>query len=238
MGLIEIIPGLLLLWSRTRMLGALMALGVLGNVLALNFGFDITVKILSTMLVLASVFVLIPFRKRLWSFFVQNGASEKIEAVELIQKQVLKRALKGFIVALLLIESLFVYMTAEAWNGDNQSKIAHYGSYNMELFSGTSTEFDISTVKRFHIHNSGYLIIESKKGIFQDYKIYLSPRKDKIFFDNSSLEISVKSGKYTTTFSSSSERNNFELITKKIDLERLPLRSDSFHWTVESFMEE
>ena len=50
MGLIEIIPAFLLFFKRTRMLGGLISFAVLLNVLMINIGFDITVKILSSFL--------------------------------------------------------------------------------------------------------------------------------------------------------------------------------------------
>src|SRR5690554_1822611 len=44
MGIAEVITGILLLFNRTRFLGLLLAFGILGNILSVNIGFDITVK--------------------------------------------------------------------------------------------------------------------------------------------------------------------------------------------------
>ena len=137
MGLIEIIPGLLLLWNKTRMIGAVIALGVLTNVLAINLGFDITVKILSTMLVITSLYILERHAKRLWAFFIQNAFVRPQLEENLINKAVLKRAVKGLVVALILIETAFTYLSAESWNGDNLSKIAYYGSYEVNHIGGS-----------------------------------------------------------------------------------------------------
>src|SRR5690606_15196635 len=48
MGLAEIIPGLLLLFRRTMVLGALLAIAVTTNIVLVNFSFDVPVKLLST----------------------------------------------------------------------------------------------------------------------------------------------------------------------------------------------
>lgn len=69
LGIIEIIPGFLLLHSKTRKLGALIAFMVLIHVLMINIFYHIEVKILSSFLVLISFAVLFHYRKELISFF-------------------------------------------------------------------------------------------------------------------------------------------------------------------------
>ena len=71
MGLVEILPALFLLFRRTRMLGAVISFTVLLNVLMINFGFDISVKILSSFLLFLSLVILAPYAKKLFSFFFQ-----------------------------------------------------------------------------------------------------------------------------------------------------------------------
>jgi hypothetical protein len=64
-GLAECVSGLLLLWRRTALLGALAAVGVLLNVVALNAGYDVPVKLLSSHLCLMAVFLAAPYARRL-----------------------------------------------------------------------------------------------------------------------------------------------------------------------------
>ena len=47
-GLAEVTCGMLLFWRRSRLLGALLAIGVMGNVVALNYCYDVPVKLFST----------------------------------------------------------------------------------------------------------------------------------------------------------------------------------------------
>ena len=62
-GIVEIIPALLLLSRKTRLLGALVAFGVLLHVLIINFSFDISVKILSSYLLILSLILILPYAK-------------------------------------------------------------------------------------------------------------------------------------------------------------------------------
>jgi len=71
-GCAELLGGILLLFRRTTTLGALIALMVSANIMAINYCFDVPVKILSTALVLMTLFLLGRDFKRLWNFFILN----------------------------------------------------------------------------------------------------------------------------------------------------------------------
>src|SRR5271163_3293724 len=71
-GLGEVIGGVLLFFRRTTTLGALIVLGVMANVVALNFSYGVPVKIFSSELLLLAIFLLGPETKRLLNVFVLN----------------------------------------------------------------------------------------------------------------------------------------------------------------------
>ena len=75
-GLIETVPAILLLFRRTATLGALVATLALSNVLMLNVGYDIWLKIWVFNLILFSIFILVPDIKKLAQIFVlkQNAS--------------------------------------------------------------------------------------------------------------------------------------------------------------------
>lgn len=56
-GLAELLCGYLLFWRRTALLGAIVGIGVLANVAALNFFFDVPVKLFSSHLLLIALFI-------------------------------------------------------------------------------------------------------------------------------------------------------------------------------------
>lgn len=71
-GCAELTVGLLLFFRRTTTLGAIVGIFVCGNVMAVNYCFDVPVKLLSTMLVVMCVFLLFRDYHRLMNFFFKN----------------------------------------------------------------------------------------------------------------------------------------------------------------------
>jgi hypothetical protein len=79
-GCAEVLPGLLLLFRRTSTAGAVIAIATMGNVVALNFCYDVPAKLLSSHLLLMALFLLIPDIAPLWRFLILRGIS-KLEGV-------------------------------------------------------------------------------------------------------------------------------------------------------------
>lgn len=75
-GLAEVTGGVLLYFRRTTPLGALVTFGVMTNVAALNYCYDIPVKIHSTHYLLMAAFLLAPDFHRLVNVFLLNRAAE------------------------------------------------------------------------------------------------------------------------------------------------------------------
>jgi hypothetical protein len=75
-GLAEVTGGVLLFFRRTTALGALVTFGVMTNVVALNYCYDISVKLNSTHFLLMSAFLLAPDFQRLVNVFLLNRAAE------------------------------------------------------------------------------------------------------------------------------------------------------------------
>jgi hypothetical protein len=69
-GAAEMLGGLLLTTRRTTLLGALVGIGVMSNVVMLNFSYDVPVKLYSSHLLLMAVFLAAPDLKRLADLFV------------------------------------------------------------------------------------------------------------------------------------------------------------------------
>jgi hypothetical protein len=69
MGFAEVVGGILFLFRRTALLGALFSSFVLVNVVLDNFFFDVPVKLFATALLLASLFVALPDIPALYRFF-------------------------------------------------------------------------------------------------------------------------------------------------------------------------
>jgi uncharacterized membrane protein YphA (DoxX/SURF4 family) len=74
-GVVEVLPGLLLLFRRTTLLGAMISFAVMLNVAALNYCYDVPVKLFSTNLMLISVFLMGPDLRRLAQLLLLNRAA-------------------------------------------------------------------------------------------------------------------------------------------------------------------
>lgn len=71
-GLSELVGGYLLFWRRTSLLGALLGAGVMMNVMAINYFYDVPVKLFSSHLLLVAVFIAAPDLPRLVGLFGFN----------------------------------------------------------------------------------------------------------------------------------------------------------------------
>ena len=138
-GFSEVLGGLLLLTPRFRTVGAMVVFGVMANVMALNFFYDVPVKILSTHLVLMSLFLLLLDRKRLWNFFFANRPTTAIAYPTIIKDpvgiKVINRAKWVLIIIGLAVGSFFFIK-----NNPQMKKPLLYGLYEVESFKKNGLE--------------------------------------------------------------------------------------------------
>lgn len=102
-GLGEIIGGSLLLFRRTKLLGALITIAIMSNVVILNFTFDVPVKLFSTHLLSMSIFITVPYLNRLCNFFIFNSAVEPIAPVQHFKWKRMHLAGKILFIGLIII---------------------------------------------------------------------------------------------------------------------------------------
>jgi hypothetical protein len=236
MGLIEVVPALLLLHHRTRLLGGLIALGVLINVLMINIGFDITVKLLSMYLVILSLYIVSPFLRSLFSFFLNDHLIEKPQ-LRLSIKPKIRMIVKAVVVILLFTEVLFTYFKIGSFNGREMEKIEHYGSYVVSMEDSPNIR-GFRDIKRIHIHSKGYIIFEDKRGNFHDFSMRIG-RDHSIILTETNTPIYVKSHGSMVIFEFMREDGEMTTVyTEKINLEKLPALDDSFHWTVDGMVRD
>jgi len=134
----EVISGLLLLFRRTTTIGALVAFVVSANIMAINYCFDVPVKLLSTTLVLMSLFLLAKDTKRLIDFFVlHQTTSLPVPRTPKFKKRwvnITAATFKYLVIAFVLYQNISGDYAALAQYGDNAPKPPLYGFYNVETF--------------------------------------------------------------------------------------------------------
>lgn len=225
MGGIEIIAGCLLLFQRTRFLGAIVSLGIMSNVLAINIGFDITVKLLAILLLICSAYITSFYPSQL---LLITGIKSNIISNNPTDSKInfkLKNFARGTIVALILFESLLPFVQNQPYN-----KNQLYGSYLIS--TNANTLFD--NVKRIHFTTSGYLVTEDLNEIFTDYKIYYYNGMNEFRLEQHNYHYNlVKDGEIELSCIVNDSLHKVQLVP--INMELLPVYQDEFHVTLESF---
>ncbi len=131
-GAAEMIGGLLLTVRRTTLLGALVSLGAVSNIVALNFFYDVPVKLFSLHLLAMAVFLILPDLRRLIDVFVLGRRVEPVEIRPLFRRPFLHRG------TLMLRTLLVLAFTASTLNAAHQNrqigKSPLYGIWNVDEF--------------------------------------------------------------------------------------------------------
>ncbi|MCB0609609.1 MAG: hypothetical protein H6562_04975 [Lewinellaceae bacterium] len=139
----ELAGGLLLLFRNTRTLGALVVFGVMANVMALNFFYDVPVKILSSHLVLMALFLIALDLRRVWQVFVANKAVEAVEIRPLFGNPALEKAktiIKWMIIVAGLGLGTYSMVSMSAQYGPVANRPALHGLYEVTAFQRNGEE--------------------------------------------------------------------------------------------------
>ncbi len=229
MGIIEVVPACLLLFRRTRKLGGLISLAVLINVLMINIGFDISVKILSLFLICLSLFVLKPYSSDLISFFFIEKKLNSNHSIPLVKstKQII---FKNSIICLIFFETLSPYFISNNFNDDLQKRSLIYGAYEV-IQSIKENQISIignsKDIKRLFIHRRNYFIIQYQDDTMKDYLIKNDSAKNKltIITEKGNCELKISQNNILII-----DKNKITLLTtKKLNIGELPLLKKSFH---------
>jgi hypothetical protein len=106
-GFAEVVPGLLLFFRRTRTIGALLSAAVMTNIVALNFFYDVPVKLYSSHLLLLSIFLAGPDLAGLARlFFLRQQAQLRTDHVRASERRWLRRVGYG-LQSLVLLSALY-----------------------------------------------------------------------------------------------------------------------------------
>src|SRR3954464_6340814 len=113
-GFAEWLGGVLLLFRRTTLLGALVSIGAMTNVVMLNFCYDVPVKLFSSHLLAMAVFLAAHDLRRLANLLVLNRPAPAAPAPRVVQRRGLRRAALAFQVAFAV--GFSAYMINMGWH--------------------------------------------------------------------------------------------------------------------------
>ena len=242
-GALEVLAAALLLFRPSRLPGAVLAAAIMGNVLAINLAFDISVKLFSAFLLLQSLLLILPDFKRMLAFLKGNPtAPNKFWHPNPVSKNARTSLLllKSGAVCLILFESLFGYFQAWNFNDDLAPRPALHGYFDVGLFvqDGDTIPPDLraNRWKRVFLHRQGYFIAQDMQDGFEDFKIVESETGGRhVLLDGfrqpaGTLEVS-EAGPGKLRFEVEVRGKKLELLTIERDWRKLPLFNGSFHWT-------
>jgi hypothetical protein len=246
-GIAELSCGLLLFFRKTATLGAVVGLVVAGNIMAINYAFDVPVKLLSTILVAMCIYLLSKDAVRLINFFFLNKpASPANLGGHLFKKRwknITLTTVKYLLIAYTLMLTLYGDIQAIDQYGDAAKKPPLYGIYNVQSFvrnkdtiaplKTDATRWDKLTISypeaaRVILMNDSsirysFVIDTVRDTIMMDSKI----NYDKIRFTYSKPQndILLLKGKF--------KNDSLSITLKKYDLNNFLLLKRGFHWVNE-----
>ncbi|MGV3631602.1 MAG: hypothetical protein ACO1O6_10355 [Bacteroidota bacterium] len=189
-GAIELVAGCLVLFRKTRKLGALLAFGVLLHVLQINISFGIEVKILSSFLLLLSVLILFWYRRELQSFFLTANVSvPRAEAIIRLHPR-WKRLLCFTLLFYIFFESTFLAFSTGNFNDDTFPRPEYHGAYEIldEATGRLEQALGLENgqeIRRVFIHRQAYLVVQTTQDEFIDFAFSYLPGKNGIRLRNS-----------------------------------------------------
>lgn len=137
-GLAEISVGLLLFFRKTSTLGAIVGLVVAGNIMAINYCFDVPVKLLSTTLVVMSMFLLLRDFRRLVNFFFLNkdALPSNLSPHRFAKswKNITLTVLKYVLILYTIFGDMYGAVKLSGQYGDKAPKPPLYGIYSVKTF--------------------------------------------------------------------------------------------------------
>ena len=232
LGIIEVITAVLLLINRTRVLGLLLAIGVFLNVILVNFGFDISVKIFSVLLLLMTVFAISTYLIPLFDFFILKKQVQLLPAnYHFIKQKPIYISIKFFVIGFLLIQILLPFFESRNFNDDNYQRPFLHGSYKVIFSNQKHSKFDIT---HLYIHRKKYLILENEIGQKLDYRFEINKLKNQI-------KITDYQSRNQTIYFNYSEKdsvlilnfNDFKIICKAQNWQKSRVLQNDFHWTID-----
>ncbi|MEO6356078.1 MAG: hypothetical protein ABIU77_03550 [Ferruginibacter sp.] len=244
-GLAEVTSGIFILFRKTATFGALVSITVLMNVVALNFCFDVPVKIYSSNLLLMAIFIAIPDMQRLINFFFRNKA---VPAVN-IQLRFPKRWMKitWLSVKILLVASVLYNTVSGVWEGyktygDTAIKKAPlFGIYNIETFIKNKDTLaplltDSVQWKQLNIAFANYAMVKTMSDKTIGYGFIVDSVKKTVQFINSrdSAENQIFNFSYPDSshlvLKGTHKADTVCIVMKKFDQMNSLLLSRGFHW--------
>jgi hypothetical protein len=252
-GLAEVAAGILVLFRKTTLLGALLAAGVMANVAIMDFSYDVSVKLYAVNLMLMALVLVAPDTKRLLDVFLLNRTAPPADLGTLPTEPRRRWAylvLKTLVVLYLLVPLTLRNLKTYREVGPHAPKFSLYGLYRVDAFRSNGV------LKPALLDDAGrwrYVAIESKDTLYVKHMddsltrysvqydakthtavIHSDPAKSTgdATPSSGSLVASQQGGKLE--LSGVVDGQTLEVDLEPVDPQKFLLNSRGFHWISES----
>ncbi len=238
MGGVELLAAGLVLYFRTRLLGAILSMGIFLNVVFINFSFDISVKVYSLFLLFLSLFLVTPFLRVLYRFFIKKEQT-KLEVyrpeIKTSNHKKIILGLKIFVISLFFFIGLKPYFDSVDTKVETISSVGFSEGYKVIDFkiNGVDSAISKTAWKRVFLHPRSYFIIENNQEEFSDYELEVATNSKQLIINNKTvLNYHLQ------------ENGNLKLIgiwnkqavvavLEPINHKVMPLMKEQFHWMID-----
>jgi uncharacterized membrane protein YphA (DoxX/SURF4 family) len=240
----EVVCGLLLFFRKTTLLGALLTLIVMGNVMAVNFCYDVPVKLFSSVLELMALYLAAPYLKKIYQVFVQhkpiqiNNYPQPVFTKKWVKVGI--RVLKILIIADALFYGVKGNMDQQKQYGDNAPRPPLYGIYNTELLIRNNDTIaplttDTTRWRQIIIQTKNFARIKLMNDTVRNYNFKIDTITKKAvvypFWDtlNKTSFTYIKDPEYLI-LSGKMKNDSVYIRLKRFDETKFRLMSRGFHW--------
>jgi len=242
LGIMEAIAAICLFFRRLRVIGLLLAIGILINIVAINFCFDISVKLYSCFLLFLSLMLLPSQLKQLYHVLIQRANKKTIvEPIAYTYKKFKtpRAILKTIVIGLIFLEAFYPNISTKDFNDDTAKRPYLHGAYEtVTILSGKDTlPFAQSPIKRFFIHRKGYIIFQDQEDALQDYHLEIDSNHHFLILTNYQLKqkkigYSISKDSLITLHYITNGKE-YTLVAKALQWQQMPALQKQFHWAID-----
>lgn len=242
-GVLEALAGACILFKRTRVLGLLMTIGIMLQVVAINFGFDISVKVYSLLLLFLSLILLAPQATRLYQFLILQQDSRLRVAPETFPtffNRTARIVAQVFMIGIILLEALYPYIKSGNFNDDSWPRPYLHGAYQVVKASVNQrlVELHQAPIKRLFVHRQGFMIFQNFEDQMQDFRLDIRQGAQQILLTDYQLKQVTMHYHYQPkdsllTLQYTWENQRIKLTAKALNWRKLPAIQKQFHWSID-----
>jgi hypothetical protein len=246
-GLVELVGGALLFVPRLATLGTLLCIGAMTNVVALNLGYDVNVKLYALNLLLMGFYLLAPESRRLLNVLVLNRTAEPVIHPALFQRKWLNAAMLAMqLVLLFAVSSFELYQGYYRYThaGDGAPPPPLYGAYNVEEFivNGQVRPAVFTDDVRWHrvtFERYNIFSIIPADGPVRRYRLHLDQARgsltltDTVPGDWQARFNFEQSSPEQLTLRGEMDGQMIQVALRRMELKSMPLYESGFHWISE-----